>query len=333
MAFATHPRSAVRNWKDPVCTTRYLPDAETRTIMHGFPPLPAGAAYLFLNNARRRNALSLEVLRDLSTQLKRHLTSPKTGRLLTLPPFSPGKLKELENSQEHRWLLDASEWQAARQGLPNVLVLRSKGPVFSSGHDLKQVSTMSKAERKELFDTCAEVMTLIRQSPAVVVGAVQGLATAAGFQLAMACDVAIARAETEFQLPGMSIGLPCTSPSTAVSRRIPVGLAYRMFATAQPMRADELGGAVDVVRSDQEEALERRVMEIVCRLAAMPGQPQALGKWAFWSQAGIASSDEEDGFQKATRWASDAMVLHAGSREAREGMSAFLEKRKPKWST
>ncbi|KAK4448776.1 enoyl-CoA hydratase/isomerase family [Podospora aff. communis PSN243] len=301
--------------------------------MHGLPPLPANAAYLFLNNASRRNALSLSVLRDLSSQLKRHLTSPKTGRLLTLPPFAPGTLKDFQSSDAHRWLLDAAEWQSARQGLPNVLVLRSKGPVFSSGHDLKEVSAMSKAERKELFDACAGVMSLIRQSPAIVVGAVQGLATAAGFQLAMACDVAIARAETEFQLPGMSIGLPCTSPSTAVARRVPVGLAYRMFATAQRVRADELGGAVDVVRGLEEGAFERRVMETVSRLAEMPGQPQALGKWAFWSQAGIASTEEEDGFGRATRWASDAMVLHAGSTEAKEGMKAFLEKRKAKWST
>ncbi|KAK0614727.1 ClpP/crotonase-like domain-containing protein [Immersiella caudata] len=296
------------------------------------PKLPAGAAYLFLNNASRRNALSLEVLQDLSSQLKRHFTSPKSKELLTLPPFYHKHLKRLQEAKEYRWLFDPSEWRNECRNMPSVLVLRSQGPVFSSGHDLKEVSEMSEAERKELFKTCAEVMSLIRSSPAVVVGAVQGLATAAGFQLAMTCDVTIARASTEFQLPGMSIGLPCTSPSTAASRRIPVGLAYRMYATAQRVRADELGGAIDVVKSSEEDAFERRVAETVSQLVGMPGQPQALGKWAFWSQSGMAASGKLDGFTRATTWSSDAMVMHAGNSEAAEGMSAFLEKRKPKWS-
>lgn len=281
--------------------------------MHGLAGLPAGAAHLFLNNASRRNALSLTVLRDLSAQLKKHLTSPSTGRLLTLPRFRPGLLKELESARgakhaRFRWLCDESEWRRERNGLVRVLVLSSHGPVFSSGHDLREVSAMSSEERKVLFNTCAEVMSLIRQSPVPVVCAVQGLATAAGFQLAMACDITIARASTEFQLPGMSIGLPCTSLSTAVSRRIPAGLAYRMFATAQPMRADQLGGAVDVVRSAAEVALDERVMETVSRLVAMPGQAQALGKWAFWTQADITAGERGDGFQEAAEWASDAMV-------------------------
>jgi len=173
--------------------------------MHGLAGLPAGAAHLFLNNASRRNALSLTVLRDLSAQLKKHLTSPSTGRLLTLPRFRPGLLKELESARgakhaRFRWLCDESEWRRERNGLARVLVLSSHGPVFSSGHDLREVSAMSSEERKVLFNTCAEVMSLIRQSPVPVVCAVQGLATAAGFQLAMACDITIARASTEFQL-------------------------------------------------------------------------------------------------------------------------------------
>ncbi|KAK0650004.1 enoyl-CoA hydratase/isomerase [Cercophora newfieldiana] len=309
--------------------------------MHRLPKLPVGAAYLFLNNTSRRNALSLPVLHDLSAQLKQHLTSPSTGRFLTLPPFRPSLLNSLRSTKnpqhehEYNWLLDSSQWQRERKSLPKVLVLRSLGPVFSSGHDLREVSSMSKSERRELFQACADLMGLIRQSPVPVVCAVQGLATAAGFQLAMACDVTIARASTQFQLPGMSIGLPCTSPSTAVSRRIPAGLAYRMFATAEKVRADQLGGVVDVVESEEESAFEGRVMETVERLVGMPGQPQALGKWAFWTQAGIEADEEGegDGFQEAARWAGDAMVLHAGSGEAREGMEAFLGKRRPKWET
>jgi len=92
-----------------------------------------------------------------------------------------------------------------------------------------------------------------------------------------------------------------------------------------------LAGAVDVVLGEGESVFEERVKETVERLVGMPGQPQALGKWAFWTQAGI--DGDGDGFREATRWAGDAMVLHAGSGEAREGMAAFLGKRKAQWST
>ena len=318
-----------------------------------FPRLPARAAYIHLDNAARRNALSLAVLRDLLSQLTRHLTSPKTGRLLTLPPFQPHLLAAMgkgggrrgggEQDARYRWLIDAREWREQRRGLPDVLVLRSEGPVFSSGHDLAEVARLTThAERRVLFDACADVMALIRRSPAVVVCAVQGLATAAGCQLALSCDVAVARAGTPFQLPGMSIGLPCTSPATAVARRVPPALAYRMFATAEPVRADQLGGAVDVVHSESVDDWEARVHEVVARLVALPGQPQALGKWAFWTQARVGTKNDagvdvdvavDDEYAEAARWAAEAMALHAESADAQEGIASFLGKRPPGWST
>ncbi|KAK0740361.1 enoyl-CoA hydratase/isomerase [Schizothecium vesticola] len=304
--------------------------------MASFPKLPARAAYLHLANPSRRNALSLTVIRDLTSQLRQHLTSPSTGHLLTLPTFQPSLLREIESgqNQQYRWLIDASEWHRQRNGLPNVLVLRSEGPVFSSGHNLKEVASMNQEECKTLFDACAELMSLIRRSPVVVVSAVQGLATAAGAQLALTCDIAIARGSTQFQLPGMTIGLPCTSPSTAVSRRLPRSLAYRMFATAQPVRADRLAGAVDTDFVDSDETWEARIEATVNQLVSMPGQPQAFGKWAFWTQAGIGTGGTGgDGYEEAVRWTSTAMAMHARGGEAKEGIVAFLDKRMPEWTT
>lgn len=304
--------------------------------MASFPKLPARAAYLHLANPSRRNALSLTVIQDLTSQLRQHLTSPSTGHLLTLPPFQPSLLKEIESgqNQQYSWLTNASEWRRQRNGLPNVLVLRSQGPVFSSGHDLKEVASMTHEECKTLFDACAELMSLIRRSPAVVVSAVQGLATAAGAQLALTCDMTIARGSTQFQLPGMTIGLPCTSPSTAVSRRLPRSLAYRMFATAQPVRADRLAGAVDTDFDDCDQAWEARIGDTVNQLVSMPGQPQAFGKWAFWTQAGLGTGGTGgDGYEEAVRWTATAMAMHARGGEAKEGVAAFLGKRRPEWTT
>lgn len=140
----------------------------------GLPRLPPRAAYLHLNNPSRRNALSLSVLRSLRDQLLAFNTSP-SGRLLILPPFKPHIVDNLERGdEEYAWLLDGDIWRCERKGLPNVLVLRSEGPVFCSGHDLGELKTLDHDEVKETFNICADVMGLIRRSPAPVVGVVQG---------------------------------------------------------------------------------------------------------------------------------------------------------------
>ena len=202
-----------------------------------WPKLPAKAAYLALNNPKKRNALSLSTLRDLRDQLYEYNTSPADGKLRILPPFQPSILHKLEaalerddpgSKEEFDWLLDASAWREHRHGLPNVVVLRSEGPVFSAGHDLGELRQLPHREVKETFALCAEVMQLIRRSPAVVVGVIGGFATAAGCQLALTTDLPIACASTEFRLPGASMGLPCTSPSTAASGRLGNAFTYRM---------------------------------------------------------------------------------------------------------
>lgn len=308
-----------------------------------FPKLPAKAAYIHLNNPNKRNALSLSVLQDLRAQLHRHLTSPRTGRLLLLPRFDPDTVKEL---RENNWLTHSEAWRQYREGLPNVLVLRSEGPVFSAGHDLRELQQASHRDVEKTFALCAEVMTLIRRSPAPVVCPVQGLATAAGFQLAMTADYPIALGSTEFQLPGMRIGLPCTSPATAVSRRLPAALAYRLFATGEPISARELGaGVLDVVPVPEHAestdtaaaAFEARVEEVVRRLAEeTAGQPQAFGKWAYWAQLAVDNppgGEFVDDQENASHWAGGVMAIHARSEDAKEGIGAWMEKRGPEWKT
>jgi enoyl-CoA hydratase/carnithine racemase len=313
-------------------------------ITMNWPKLPSRAAYLSLRNAQKRNALSLEVLRDLRAQLHKHNTSPVDGKLKILPPFKPGILDELEavakrgegtGKGEYDWLVHASTWQKEREGLPNVIILRAAGPVFSAGHDLKEVRSLPYEEVKETFALCAEVMSLIRRSPAPVIGMIQGLATAAGCQLALTTDLPVACASTEFRLPGASLGLPCTSPSTAVARKLGNAFTYRMLALAEPVRADKLpGGAVEIV-ADEPDALERRVAQMVEQLAGnTAGQPQALGKWAYWTQVGMnGGGSGGDGYEDAVAWTGRVMALHSRANDAREGMSSFFEKRKPDWQT
>ncbi|KAH7122077.1 ClpP/crotonase-like domain-containing protein [Dactylonectria estremocensis] len=324
-----------------------------------FPQLPKHAAYIRLDNPRTRNSLSLPVLQGLKNSLVDSLTSPSSGKLRILPPFRQEILADLEHAAERKnkgdkiwekygWLVDANEWRRERAGLPDILVLRSEGPVFSSGHDLKEINKMKPEDVKRLFALCAEVMTLIRRSPAPVVCPIQGLATAAGFQLAMTTDYPISLSTTGFRLPGSRIGLPCTSPSTAVSRRLPPGQAYRMLLTAEPVTAADIPGAVEVVQAPEEAtelenqlAFEKRVASVIEGLTTMAAQPQAMSKWAYWTQLGIRGSVTEDGtlpaeidgdgYEAAASWAGKAMALHAKSLDAREGIDAFISKRDPTW--
>jgi enoyl-CoA hydratase/carnithine racemase len=310
--------------------------------MASWPTLPSRAAYLALHNAGRRNALSLSVLRDLRAQLHAHNTSALDGKLCILPPFNPSLLPKLEAAvdghadpdiDQYTWLVNAQRWREERKDLPNVIVLRSSGPVFCAGHDLGELNTLSNEEVKETFALCAEVMSLIRRSPAPVVGVIQGLATAAGAQLALTTDLPVALAGTLLRLPGASLGLPCTSPSTAVSRRLGPAFTYRMLALAEPVRAEQMGGAIEIVAGDSQEALEKRVRDVVSQLAERTApQPQGLGKWAFWTQVGLDGREAGgDGYEEAVEWTGRVMALHARSEDAREGMESFLEKRKPEW--
>ena len=332
------------------------------------PTLPARAAYLHLRNPARRNALSLSVLRDLKSQLLAYNTSPVTGRPQLLPPFRPEILDKLERlasrdaeaqtnppvptanatendhegAEDLSWLLTPQSWHRHRGTLPTALVLRpDPGPAFSSGHDLGELSSLPTASVRQTFALCADVMTLLRRSPAPVVSAVSGLATAAGAQLALSADVTIARADASFRLPGAGLGLPCSSPATAIARRAGVAAAARMLFLGEPVAAGDavFAGALDVVavpehaeaRDTAAEAFEGRVKAVVDGLVGRAAQPAALAKWAFWTQVGIRG--EADGYAEALDWAGRVMALHAGSADAREGMSAFLEKRRPVWGS
>jgi enoyl-CoA hydratase/carnithine racemase len=150
----------------------------------------------------------------------------------------------------------------------------------------------------------------------------------------MSTDYPIAMADTKFQLPGVSIGVPCTTPSVQVSRRVPPALVHRMLLTGEAVRADQLHGAVDVVPVPEhaestdtaKAAFEKRINEVVERLVNVPSQPQALGKHAFLRQL-------EMPLWLAAQQAGEIMQIHTATKDGKEGMRAFLDKRTPIWKT
>lgn len=211
----------------------------------------------------------------------------------------------------------------AAEGL-RAVVLAARGPVFSSGHDLRELSAATPAEVEETFRLCAEVMLGLQRLSVPVIARVHGLATAAGCQLVAASDLAVASTGARFATPGVSIGLFCTTPAVPLVRGIGRKRSLEMLLTGEAIDAATAleWGLVNRVVPEQE--IDRAVAELVGRILAASRHTVALGKRAFYRQIAL---DEEAAYAFAT----GVMAENAQGADAREGIRAFLEKRPPRW--
>jgi enoyl-CoA hydratase/carnithine racemase len=206
-----------------------------------------------------------------------------------------------------------------------VVVIAANGPVFCSGHDLSEIATGSESDHRELFANCSQVMMQLRQLPQPVIARVQGTATAAGCQLVAACDLAVVSEQATFATPGVKIGLFCTTPMVPLVRAIPAKAAMEMLLTGQPIsarRACELGLVNRVVPAEELDAAVDQFAELI---QSFSPDVIRLGKAAFYDQLAI---DETSAYQRAV----EAMTKNTQLADAREGISAFLEKRSPDWT-
>ena len=205
-----------------------------------------------------------------------------------------------------------------------VVVIASDGPVFSSGHDLGEMQQKEEAEYQELFGTCANVMQLIRRIPQPVIARVQGFATAAGCQLVAACDLAVCTETAQFATPGVKIGLFCTTPMVPLVRNIAPKIAMEMLLTGQPISAERALVAGLVNRVVSEAQLDSAIEELTTAIVNSSRQTIAIGKQEFYDQLNM---EETIAYDRAVQVMTENVVQH----DAQEGMSAFLEKRKPQW--
>jgi len=205
-----------------------------------------------------------------------------------------------------------------------VVVLGGAGPAFSSGHDLKELQAAAPDEPERLFALCAQVMLALQSLPQPVIARVHGIATAAGCQMVAACDLAVASGDATFATPGVGIGLFCSTPAVPLVRAVGRKRALEMLFTGEPVDAATAlaWGLVNrVVPTDELDAeIERLASPIVAASAATV----ALGKRAFYGQLALP---EDDAYQAASR----VMCENAASEDAREGIAAFLGKRRPTW--
>lgn len=204
------------------------------------------------------------------------------------------------------------------------VVISAEGPAFSAGHDLSEMIDRPASFYDELFGVCTEMMETIQAIPQPVIARVHGVATAAGCQLVASCDLAVASTEAWFGTPGVKIGLFCTTPAVPLVRAIGRKRAMEMLLTARPVDAETALQWGLVNRVVPPEQLDAAVDEYVDTIASYSRHVISIGKETFYRQASL-SLDE------AYRVAQPVMAENAGSPHAQEGMSAFLEKRSPRW--
>jgi enoyl-CoA hydratase/carnithine racemase len=243
-----------------------------------------GIAVLTLNQPERRNALSRAMLSALKGELER-IATDRTVR---------------------------------------AVVLRAQGPVWSAGHDLREVVGGDEAANCALFALCTEVMEGIRKLPQPVIAEVHALATAAGCQLVASCDLVVASDQASFATPGVKIGLFCTTPGVALSRAVGAKKAMEMLLTGTPISAREAKEAGLVNRIVPAERLHDEALALARQIIAASGHTLAIGKRAFYEQLPL---DRPSAYAMAQK----VMVENATTPDAQEGMKAFLEKRAPKW--
>jgi enoyl-CoA hydratase/carnithine racemase len=210
-----------------------------------------GVAVVTLNRAEKRNALSLDVMRELTTAFD-----------------AIGDDRSVK-----------------------AVILRGVGPAFSAGHDLREMLERSAEEYRTVFDACVRLMETIQSVPQPVIAEIAGIATAAGCQLVATCDLAIASSEAKFATPGVKIGLFCTTPMVALTRAIGRKRAMEMLLTGETIDAETAADWGLVNRVVPPGELETATRALAAKVASSAGYVVGLGKAAFYAQIDLAQAE------------------------------------------
>ncbi len=231
-------------------------------------------------------------------------------------PLSSGMIAALQAE------LDA----VAADASVRTVVLAAAGRGFSAGHDLREMRAHAgdAAWQQRLFDDCSRLMLTLTRLPQPVIARVHGVATAAGCQLVSMCDLAVASTEATFALPGVKIGVFCTTPAVGVARNIGRKRAMELLLTGEPIDAATALAWGLVNRVVPPAELDAAVQRFVDAIAAKSAAVIRDGKRAFYAQL-------ERPLASAYAFASEQMACHLALEDAVEGMDAFLEKRAARW--
>ena len=206
-----------------------------------------------------------------------------------------------------------------------VIILEGSGKGFSAGHNLKEVKSLKgKPNYKKLFELCSQLMMVIINCNKPVIAKVHGAAFAAGCQLVATCDLALSTDDAIFSTPGVNIGLFCSTPMVALSRNVTRKKAMKMLLTGDPVSAKQAKDIGLINDHFSHDHLEDEVLKLAENISSKSRKVVKIGKKAFYKQL-------EMPIDKAYKYTSQVMSENMMALDAREGISAFIEKRKPIW--
>ncbi|CAD5228088.1 unnamed protein product [Bursaphelenchus okinawaensis] len=239
-----------------------------------------------LNAPKNRNALSLELMKMLRNELE-----------------------QVDKIQKVR-----------------AVILAGKGPAFSAGHDLRQLTDEKGfGQHVEIFSECTKLMSVIRAMQLPVIAEVSGIASAAGCQLVSTCDVVVASEESKFSVPGLKVGLFCSTPGIPLGRSISDKLAMDMLLTARAISAEEAKNAGLVSRVVPKDDVKYEALKVAEDVCNMSRSVAALGKAFYYAQKEMKLND-------AYRFGEKVMTENLKLKDCQEGIDAFIEKRTAAWT-
>ena len=222
--------------------------------------------------------------------------------------------------------LEATFAALATDDSTRVVILAAEGKAFSAGHDLKEMQSYraatdgGQAQFQALFDRCAAVMQAIAALPQPVIAQVQGVATAAGCQLVAMCDLAVAAEGAKFAVSGINLGLFCSTPAVALSRRLAPGMAFEQQTTGDCLPAPRAHALGLVNRLAPPDRLAEETLHLAASIAGKDPAAVRLGKRAFRAQ--LAQP-----LPQAYATAGTAMVENALLPATAEGIQRFIDRR------
>ena len=206
-----------------------------------------------------------------------------------------------------------------------VIIIEGSGKGFSAGHNLKEVKSLKgKPNYKKLFELCSQLMMVIINCNKPVIAKVHGAAFAAGCQLVATCDLALSTDDAIFSTPGVNIGLFCSTPMVALSRNVTRKKAMKMLLTGDPVSAKQAKDIGLINDHFSHDHLEDEVLKLAENISSKSRKVVKIGKKAFYKQLAMP-------IDKAYKYTSQVMSENMMALDAREGISAFIEKRKPIW--
>jgi enoyl-CoA hydratase/carnithine racemase len=200
-----------------------------------------------------------------------------------------------------------------------ILITGSGDKAFCSGADL---GGAVDGKIQQGFKSYAELLTKLAAYPKPVVAGINGACMAGGMGLMLACDIVIAKTDAKFGTPEVNVGLWPMMIGALIYRNVPRKKAVEMILLGEKLDADQALDIGLITRVVQSDKLDEAVAQVAQKLCAKSPIGMKIGKQAFYAM-------DDMPFEEAVDFLSDKIAEIAATEDAREGITAFIEKRTP----